>query len=141
MKVKIWDKIEPINGKSAEYVLSYRDDFKNEKEVILIYDDYGNVQSTGIPSILKSNLKLDNSMSALEVGEAYLKSIEEQNKQSQDNIRLEEENKNDLIKELANTKLENMQIKIVSEQTIQELTETKLKMIELENKINILGGK
>lgn len=51
------------------------------------------------------------------------------------------EEETNVIKELAETKLENIQLKNISEQTVKELSETKLKMMELENKINALGGK
>ena len=51
------------------------------------------------------------------------------------------EEETNVVKELAETKLENIQLKNISEQTVKELSETKLKIMELENKINALGGK
>ncbi len=71
--VKIWDKVESINGISAEFLLSTRDDLRNASEVILIGDESGNITNIEFPHTLKSILQCDSSLSALEVGQLYEK--------------------------------------------------------------------
>lgn len=73
MKIKIWNKIDDINGVSAEDILSSRVDIKNANEVILLCDDVDEsiVKQIEFPSILKSNYNLQGT-TALEIGQAYL---------------------------------------------------------------------
>lgn len=84
--VKIWDKKEQINGINAETILANREDLVNEKEVILIVDDNTNrVTNIEIPSIICSNLGLDNSLPALEIGQKLVEHITEQNTKAKQN--------------------------------------------------------
>ncbi len=73
MKIKIWNKIDDINGVSAEDILSSRVDIRNANEVILFCDDTDEsiVKQIEFPSILKSNYNLQGT-TALEIGQAYL---------------------------------------------------------------------
>jgi hypothetical protein len=108
MKIKVWDKIESINGVSAEDILSNRVDIRNADEVILFYDntDESIVKQIEFPSILKSNYNLQGT-TALEIGQAYL-----------DYLALEKEK---IIQE--KTELELLQEKVaMQEQSILELS-------------------
>lgn len=134
--IKLWDKKSPINGKDAEEILNRRNDLENAEEILLIGENERNIRGIEIVEVLRGNLGLSQDLTALEVGEAYLNFIDKLNKGSE----LEEQTKNNILKELAETKLENIQLKNTSEQIIKELSDTKLKMMELENKVSTLGG-
>jgi|GEM_PF-3321110 len=108
MKIKLWNKIDDINGVSAEEVLSNRVDIRNANEVILLCDDVDEniVRQIEFPSILKSNYNLQGA-TALEIGQAYL-----------DYLNLEKEK---AIQE--KTELELLQEKVaMQEQSILELS-------------------
>lgn len=101
MNYKIWDKTSPINGVSAETILENRLDLRNEKEIFLIEDDYRRVTNIELVSIIKSNLQLDNSLTAEQTAEAYIKHIETVN---------ENLNKDSNILEINNTDIESLKV-------------------------------
>ena len=74
-QVQIWDKVSPINGVPAEKIAN---DWKNVDEVVLILDESNRVLEMNDPNILKSNLKLNGNETALEIGQAYLDFLTQQ---------------------------------------------------------------
>ena len=74
-QVQIWDKVSPINGVPAEKIVN---DWKNIDEVVLILDESGRVLEMNDPNILKSNLNLTEDKTALEIGQAYLDFLTQQ---------------------------------------------------------------
>lgn len=74
-QVQIWDKVSPINGVPAEKIVN---DWKNVDEVVLILDENNRVLEINDPAILKSNLKLNGNETALEIGQAYLDFLTQQ---------------------------------------------------------------
>ena len=74
-KVKIWDKVSPINGVSAEKVTP---NWTNVEEVVLILDENGRVLEMNDPAILKQNLGITEDKTALEIGQAYLDFLTQQ---------------------------------------------------------------
>lgn len=78
IKVKIWNKIDRINGVEAIEVLKSMPELQRLKEVILIEDDYGNITNIENPNIIKANLNLPIDITTSEVGEAYIEYLESQ---------------------------------------------------------------
>lgn len=78
--VEIWDKTSAINGVPAEKIVN---DWKNVDEVVLILDESGRVLEMNDPSILKSNLNLTEDETALEIGQAYLDFLTQQETKAQ----------------------------------------------------------
>ena len=74
-QVQIWDKVSSINGVPAEKIVN---DWKNVDEVVLILDESGRVLEMNDPNILKSNLNLTEDKTALEIGQAYLDFLTQQ---------------------------------------------------------------
>ena len=79
-QVKIWDKVSPINGVSAEKVTS---NWTNVEEVVLILDENGRVLEMNNPAILKQNLGITEDKTALEIGQAYLDFLTQQETKAQ----------------------------------------------------------
>ena len=74
-QVQIWDKVSPINGVPAEKIVN---DWKNVDEVVLLLDENNRVLEMNDPNILKSNLNLTEDKTALEIGQAYLDFLTQQ---------------------------------------------------------------
>ena len=79
-QVQIWDKVSSINGVPAEKIVN---DWKNVDEVVLILDESGRVLEMNDPNILKSNLNLTEDKTALEIGQAYLDFLTQQETKAQ----------------------------------------------------------
>ena len=75
--VQIWDKKSPINGYPADKFLEERGQEFGTEDIILILDG-DRVVNVEKPSTLKANLGLDNSLTSLEIGQAYLTHLTEQ---------------------------------------------------------------
>lgn len=77
--IKIWDKKESINGVLAEDFLKDNPLIHDGDEVVLYCNELG------IPNLVinvtteRVNLKLDSSLDAIQVAEAYLNELEKQN--------------------------------------------------------------
>ena len=74
-QVQIWDKVSPINGVPAEKVTP---NWTNVEEVVLILDENGRVLEMNNPAILKQNLGVTEDKTALEIGQAYLDFLTQQ---------------------------------------------------------------
>ena len=101
-QVKIWDKVSSINGVPAEKIVN---DWKNVDEVVLILDESNRVLEMNDPNILKSNLNLTEDKTALEIGQAYLDFLTQQEikaKQEQVSIQDIQSQLNDINSALAN---------------------------------------
>ena len=79
-QVKIWDKVSPINGVPAEKVTP---NWTNVEEVVLILDENGRVLEMNDPAILKQNLGVTEDKTALEIGQAYLDFLTQQETKAQ----------------------------------------------------------
>ena len=79
-QVQIWDKVSPINGVPAEKIVN---DWKNVDEVVLILDESGRVLEMNDPAILKQNLNLTEDKTTLEIGQAYLDFLTQQETKAQ----------------------------------------------------------
>lgn len=75
--VETWDKKSKINGCEASVILAENDWMQNE-DVILILDENRVVTNIEKPSTLKANLGLADTLTSLEIGQAYLTHLEEQ---------------------------------------------------------------
>ena len=100
-QVQIWDKVSSINGVPAEKIVN---DWKDVDEVVLILDESGRVLEMNDPNILKSNLSLTEDKTALEIGQAYLDFLTQQEikaKQEQVSIQDIQNQLNDINSALA----------------------------------------
>ena len=101
-QVQIWDKVSSINGVPAEKIVN---DWKNIDEVVLILDESDRVLEMNDTNILKSNLNLTEDKTALEIGQAYLDFLTQQEikaKQEQVSIQDIQSQLNDINSALAN---------------------------------------
>ena len=74
-QVQMWDKVSSINGVPAEKVTP---NWTNVEEVVLILDENGRVLEMNDPAILKQNLGVTEDKTALEIGQAYLDFLTQQ---------------------------------------------------------------
>ena len=74
-QVQIWDKVSSINGVPAEKIVN---NWKNVDEVVLILDESNRVLEMNDPAILKQNLGVTEDKTALEIGQAYLNFLTQQ---------------------------------------------------------------
>lgn len=78
MIVKVWDKVTSINGVEASAVLESLPMAKDDEVILLVDEISGMVTNIEMKKILTSNLGLSPSLSAMEVGSAYVQHLEEQ---------------------------------------------------------------
>ena len=79
-QVQIWDKVSSINGVPAEKVTP---NWTNVEEVVLILDENGRVLEMNDSAILKQNLGITEDKTALEIGQAYLDFLTQQETKAQ----------------------------------------------------------
>ena len=79
-QVQIWDKVSSINGVPAE---KGTPNWTNVEEVVLILDENGRVLEMNDPAILKQNLGITEDKTALEIGQAYLDFLTQQETKAQ----------------------------------------------------------
>ena len=77
---KIWDKKEPINGVECGKVIESLN-ISNEDEIFLVYEG-SNVSEIQFVESIRNLYKLDNSLSAIEVAEAYVEIIKSENEKN-----------------------------------------------------------
>lgn len=80
--VEIWDKTSPINGYPAAKFLDERGQEFGEEDIILILDG-DRVVNVEKPSTLKANLVLADTLTSMEIGQAYLTNLAEQETKAQ----------------------------------------------------------
>ena len=100
-QVQIWDKVSSINGVPAEKVTP---NWTNVEEVVLILDENGRVLEMNDSAILKQNLGVTENKTALEIGQAYLDFLTQQEtkaKQEQVSIQDIQSQLNDINSALA----------------------------------------
>ena len=100
-QVQIWDNVSAINGVPAEKVTP---NCTNVEEVVLILDENGRVLEMNDPAILKQNLGITEDKTALEIGQAYLDFLTQQEtkaKQEQVSIQDIQSQLNDINSALA----------------------------------------
>ena len=71
-KIKIWDKIEPINGVNAEKIIKSHK-IKDTDDIFLVLNDYNRVLELNFVSIIRDNFNLSYDFSVEQVAEEYLK--------------------------------------------------------------------
>ena len=79
-QVQIWDKVSSINGVPSEKVTP---NWTNVEEVVLILDESDRVLEMNDPAILKQNLGITEDKTALEIGQAYLDFLTQQETKAQ----------------------------------------------------------
>lgn len=108
IKVYMWDKIVPINNNSAESILNRRNDLANDK--VIIVEINGIIKNLECFKNIIANHNLSSCLSDVEVCDAYLNILKQQEKQlDQDQIILEKQAKKiaDLSKSNANMLIYN----------------------------------
>ena len=81
-KIKIWDKIEPINGVDAKKVIKSHK-IKDTDDIFLVLNDYNKVLELNFINIIRDNFNLSSDFSAEQVAEEYLKIKEEEKVQEE----------------------------------------------------------
>ena len=71
-KIKIWDKIEPINGVNAEKIIKSHK-IKDTDDIFLVLNDYNKVLELNFVDIIRDNFNLSSDFSSVQVAEEYLK--------------------------------------------------------------------
>lgn len=82
--IKIWDKKEKINGVSADYVLESHRIQENDEIFLVVNDTTNKVTEIQNKLTIADSFNIDPKLTALEVGEEYLRIREEQNKQQEE---------------------------------------------------------
>ena len=91
-KVKIWDKIESINGVDAKNVIkSHR--IKETDDIFLVLNNYDRILELNFVDVIRTNFNLSSDFSAEQVAEEYLKIKEEE--------KVQEEKEQTALKELS----------------------------------------
>lgn len=110
--VQIWDKKSPINGYPADKFLDERGQEFGEEDIILILDGDRAV-NVEKPSTLKANLVLADTLTSIEIGQAYLTHLTDQ----ENNVQ-EEQTTIETLKEQLETEKQN---RIQLESTVLEM--------------------
>lgn len=79
--IKIWDKVSPINGVPAEKITP---NWIGVDEIILVVNENDRVLEINDAQILKSNLGITEDKTALEIGQAYLDFLTQQETKAQE---------------------------------------------------------
>lgn len=134
--VKIWDKHESINGVLAEDVIRFHG-IREEDEIFLVTEG-DMVTCVENVSTIRSIYNLNSDLTNLEVATEYLKIMNERIQKEDEAIpKAEAEQQetklivNNLTKELAQEKLNNIKKEKVINNLTKELTSVKLDVIQL----------
>lgn len=105
-KVKIWDKIESINGVDAKNVIkSHR--IKETDDIFLVLNNYDRVLELNFVEVIRNNFNLSKNLTKEEVAKEYLKIKEEEKLQAEKEANTFEEMVNKIsILEAKNKRLE-----------------------------------
>lgn len=124
--IKLWDKQESINGVSAQDFI--KDNPLAEGDILLVTNDTtGIVEQVLNVDVIRNNLKLDITLTPPEVGEAYLKSLEEPKQteiSNKEKIAILEKEKSDLQVALAESIEKQEKDKIELQTAMAEILET-----------------
>ena len=81
-KVKIWDKIESINGVDAKNVIkSHR--IKETDDIFLVLNSYDRVLELNFVEVIRANFNLNQNLTKEQVAQEYLKIREEERLQAE----------------------------------------------------------
>ena len=128
-KVKIWDKIESINGVDAKNVIkSHR--IKETDDIFLVLYNYDRILELNFVDVLRTNFNLSSDFSAEQVAEEYLKIKEEEKVQEEK----EQATLNELSKRLSILESENKALR-------EELTQIQTSIASLTSLITTLEEK
>ena len=126
-KIKIWDKIEPINGVNAEKIIKSHK-IKDTDDIFLVLNDYNKVLELNFVDIIRDNFNLSSDFSSVQVAEEYLKIKENEKVQ-------EEKEQTTLEKQEARISIlekENKQLR-------EELEQVKVSLVyAIPEKVNML---
>ena len=126
-KVKIWDKIESINGVDAKNVIkSHR--IKETDDIFLVLNNYDRILELNFVDVIRTNFNLSSDFSAEQVAEEYLKIKEEEKVQEEK----EQATLNELSKRLSILESENKALR--EELTQMQTSVTSLLAVTLEEK-------
>ena len=91
-KVKIWDKIESINGVDAKNVIkSHR--IKETDDIFLVLNNYDRILELNFVDVIRANFNLSQSLTKEQVAQEYLRIREEERLQAEkEQVILEAEN-------------------------------------------------
>ena len=126
-KVKIWDKIESINGVDAKNVIkSHR--IKETDDIFLVLNNYDRILELNFVDVIRTNFNLSSDFSAEQVAEEYLKIKEEE--------KVQEEKEQTALKELSKrlSILESENKALREELTQMQTSVTSLLAVTLEEK-------
>ena len=71
-KIKIWDKIEPINGVNAEKIIKSHK-IKETDDIFLVLNNYDRVLELNYVEVIRNNFNLSKNLTKEEVAKEYLK--------------------------------------------------------------------
>ena len=126
-KVKIWDKIESINGVDAKNVIkSHR--IKETDDIFLVLNNYDRILELNFVDVIRTNFNLSSDFSAEQVAEEYLKIKEEEKVQEEK----EQATLNELSKRLSILESENKALR--EELTQMQTSVTSLLAVTLKEK-------
>ena len=104
-KVKIWDKIESINGVDAKNVIkSHR--IKETDDIFLVLNNYDRILELNFVDVIRANFNLSQSLTKEQVAQEYLRIREEERLQAEkEQVSLEQQAKKISILEAENADL------------------------------------
>lgn len=104
-KVKIWDKIESINGVDAKNVIkSHR--IKETDDIFLVLNNYDRILELNFVDVIRANFNLSQSLTKEQVAQEYLRIREEERLQAEkEQVSLEQQAKKISILEAENENL------------------------------------
>ena len=126
-KIKIWDKIEPINGVNAEKIIKSHK-IKDTDDIFLVLNNYDRILELNFVDVIRTNFNLSSDFSAEQVAEEYLKIKEEEKVQEEK----EQATLNELSKRLSILESENKALR--EELTQMQTSVTSLLAVTLEEK-------
>lgn len=115
-KVKIWDKIESINGVDAKNVIkSHR--IKETDDIFLVLNNYDRILELNFVDVIRANFNLSQSLTKEQVAQEYLRIREEERLQAEkEQVSLEQQ-----AKKISILEAENEKLKVEQEQQNEEI--------------------
>lgn len=115
-KVKIWDKIESINGVDAKNVIkSHR--IKETDDIFLVLNNYDRILELNFVDVIRANFNLSQSLTKEQVAQEYLRIREEERLQAEkEQVSLEQQ-----AEKISILEAENEKLKVEQEQQNEEI--------------------